>query len=111
MGNASWILARVILSACVGIGSGTPRDVSAATTAAPPKIVKGNGVNGPKGMVWVPGGEFLMGSDHKLAQRNERPAHRVRVHGFWMDETHVTNAQFARFVKSSGYVTLSLIHI
>jgi formylglycine-generating enzyme len=56
-------------------------------------------------MVWVPGGEFLMGSDHKLAQKNERPAHKVRVHGFWMDRTHVTNAQFADFVKATGYVT------
>jgi formylglycine-generating enzyme required for sulfatase activity len=56
-------------------------------------------------MLWVPGGEFLMGSDHKLAQRNERPAHKVRVGGFWMDRTHVTNAQFAAFVKATGYVT------
>jgi len=46
-----------------------------------------------------------MGSDHKLAQRNERPAHKVRVGGFWMDRTHVTNAQFAAFVKATGYVT------
>ena len=57
------------------------------------------------GMVWVPGGDFLMGSDHQLAQGNERPAHKVRVHGFWMDTTHVTNAQFAAFVKATGYVT------
>jgi len=56
-------------------------------------------------MAWVPGGEFLMGSDHKLAQKNERPAHKVRVAGFWMDRTHVTNTQFAAFVKATGYVT------
>ena len=56
-------------------------------------------------MVWVPGGEFLMGSDHKLAQPNERPTHRVKVGGFWMDQTHVTNSQFAEFVKATGYVT------
>jgi len=55
--------------------------------------------------MWVPGGEFLMGSDHKLAQRNEKPAHKVRVGGFWMDQTHVTNRQFAEFVKATGYVT------
>ena len=66
---------------------------------------EGDGVRGPAGMVWVPGGEFLMGSDHKLAQKNERPAHKVRVSGFWMDRTHVTNAQFAAFVKATGYVT------
>ena len=34
----------------------------------------------------------------------EQPAHRVRVDGFWMDETEVTNAQFRRFVEATGYV-------
>ncbi len=65
----------------------------------------GDGVTTPRAMAWVPGGEFMMGSDHKLAQRNERPAHRVRVGGFWMDTTHVTNDQFAEFVRQTGYVT------
>lgn len=73
--------------------------------SAKPRVVEGDGVRGPAGMAWVPGGEFLMGSDHKLAQKNERPAHKVRVRGFWMDQTHVTNAQFAEFVKATGYVT------
>jgi formylglycine-generating enzyme len=76
-----------------------------AFPAGAAKVVEGDGVRGPKGMMWVPGGEFLMGSDHRLAQKNERPAHKVRVAGFWMDKTHVTNAQFARFVKATGYVT------
>lgn len=70
-----------------------------------PEIRAGDGVNGPPDMMWVPGGTFMMGSDHKLAQPNERPAHRVRVSGFWMDRTHVTNAQFARFVAATGHVT------
>jgi len=70
-----------------------------------PVVVEGDGIHGPRDMVWVPGGEFLMGSDHRLAQANERPAHKVRVHPFWMDKTHVTNAQFAAFVNATGYVT------
>lgn len=70
-----------------------------------PVVVLSDGVNAPKGMSWIPGGEFMMGSNHKLAQRNERPAHLVRVHGFWMDQTHVTNDQFAEFVKETGYQT------
>ncbi|WAG76565.1 formylglycine-generating enzyme family protein [Metapseudomonas furukawaii] len=70
-----------------------------------PTIIIGDAVRGPAGMAWVPDGEFLMGSDHKLAQPNERPAHRVRVHGFWMDRHHVTNAQFHEFVEATGYVT------
>jgi formylglycine-generating enzyme required for sulfatase activity len=65
----------------------------------------GEGVHGPRGMLWVPGGKFLMGSDHEHAQPNERPAHPVRVSAFWMDATDVTNAQFAEFVQATGYVT------
>jgi formylglycine-generating enzyme len=61
--------------------------------------------NNPSGMAWVPGGEFTMGTDSKLGRPEEKPAHRVRVDGFWMDETEVTNAQFRRFVDSTGYVT------
>lgn len=59
----------------------------------------------PPGMVWIPGGEFTMGSDSDLAWPDEKPAHRVRVDGFWIDETEVTNAQFAKFVDATGYVT------
>jgi len=69
------------------------------------KVVIGDGINGPRSMAWIPGGEFLMGSDSKMAQPNEKPAHRVKVHAFWMDTHHVTNAEFRRFVDATGYVT------
>jgi sulfatase modifying factor 1 len=59
----------------------------------------------PPGMAWIPGGEFTMGSDASSASVAERPAHRVRVDPFWMDETDVTNAQFAEFVAATRYVT------
>jgi formylglycine-generating enzyme required for sulfatase activity len=62
-------------------------------------------VGSPPGMVWIQGGEFTMGSDSPDALMPERPAHRVRVDGFWMDETDVTNAQFRAFVEATGYVT------
>ena len=39
----------------------------------------------PAGMVWIPGGEFVMGTDDPEANPAERPAHRVRVGGFWID--------------------------
>jgi len=71
----------------------------AGTSSKAPQIVERDG------MMWIPGGQFLMGSDHKLAQDNERPAHRVKVDGFWMDRYHVTNAAFRRFVEATGYVT------
>ena len=41
------------------------------------------------------------------ATHDSRPNHRVRVEGFWMDATEVTNAQFAEFVNATGYVTVS----
>ena len=56
-------------------------------------------------MRWIPGGEFLMGSDQHYPE--ERPAHRVRVHGFLADATAVTNADFAAFVAATGYVTVA----
>lgn len=59
----------------------------------------------PPGMVWVPGGEFTMGTDAEVGWPDEKPAHRVRVDGFFMDETEVTNAQFRAFVAATGYVT------
>ncbi|QDH70443.1 formylglycine-generating enzyme family protein [Marilutibacter alkalisoli] len=55
------------------------------------------------GMVWVPPGEFRMGSDYHYPE--EAPAHPVEVDGFWMDIAPVTNAQFRRFVEATGYVT------
>jgi formylglycine-generating enzyme required for sulfatase activity len=72
----------------------------------------------PEGMVWIPGGEFSMGASpvegidgggpgcgDPLA--DSRPVHRVYVDGFWMDGTEVTNEQFARFVRATGYVTVA----
>lgn len=46
-----------------------------------------------------------MGSDDHYPE--ERPAHRAVVDGFWMDETAVTNAEFAAFVAATGHVTLA----
>src|SRR5262249_51635275 len=59
----------------------------------------------PSGMVLTPAGEFVMGTDAPATPRNERPAHRVKVDGFWMDDHEVTNAEFRRFVVATGYVT------
>jgi sulfatase modifying factor 1 len=59
----------------------------------------------PPGMAWIRGGEFTMGTDSSLGWPDEKPAHRVQVDGFWMDETEVTNAQFREFVDATGYLT------
>jgi formylglycine-generating enzyme required for sulfatase activity len=62
-------------------------------------------VSSPPGMVWAPGGELTMGTDAPYASRAEGPAHRVRIDGFWTDQTDVTNARFRAFVAATGYVT------
>ena len=54
-------------------------------------------------MEWIPGGTFTMGSDHHY--REEAPAHRETVDGFWIDRWPVTNAPFRKFVEETGYVT------
>ena len=56
-------------------------------------------------MVLIPGGSFLMGSDHHYPE--EAPAHQVTVGGFWIDRHTVTNAEFARFVAKTGHVTVA----
>ena len=59
----------------------------------------------PPGMIWIPGGEFTMGTDEEESYAVERPAHRVLLDGYWIDETEVTNDQFRAFVEATGYVT------
>ncbi|SHH22529.1 formylglycine-generating enzyme family protein [Flavobacterium defluvii] len=69
----------------------------------------------PEGMVWIPGGEFSMGSnveDESLCSlkgvtKDAAPIHRVYVDGYYMDETEVTNAEFEKFVKATGYITVA----
>src|SRR5689334_4927501 len=62
-----------------------------------------------EGMVWISGGTFEMGSKIPGGRADEYPVHKVTVKGFWMDATEVTNAQFAKFVEATGYVTTSEI--
>jgi len=66
-------------------------------------------------MAWIPGGTFSMGGVNPTgmtdggmeAMDDARPVHRVMVDGFYMDKTEVTNAQFAKFVKATGYITVA----
>jgi formylglycine-generating enzyme required for sulfatase activity len=68
----------------------------------------------PNGMVWIPGGTFLMGNSAEPPAGNpdhckpdEFPPHEVELDGFWMDETPVTNRQFEQFVAMTGHVTFA----
>lgn len=55
------------------------------------------------GMVYLSGGEFILGTT--LGYEEERQEIKTRVQGFWIDQTEVTVAQFAAFVKATSYIT------
>ncbi|TWT46871.1 formylglycine-generating enzyme family protein [Botrimarina hoheduenensis] len=86
----------VVLCATTAWSDAVPSPPEAAQPAPP-----------APGMVWIAGGEFSMGTDSPDSFPNERPAHPVRVSGFWMDATPVTNAEFANFVEATGYKTIA----
>ncbi|MGQ9632441.1 MAG: formylglycine-generating enzyme family protein [bacterium] len=84
----------------VGIASAEERTIE---TADGPKILKFKVGGDGKEMVWIPGGTFEMGDRWGDGAPDERPAHTVKIDGFWMDTTEVTNDEFQRFVESSGH--------
>ena len=57
-------------------------------------------------MVWIPEKTFEMGANNSQYPE-EGPVHNVTVSGFWMDRYLVTNKQFQRFVKETGYITFA----
>ena len=61
----------------------------------------------PDGMVYIPGGSFIMGSQGSGSKESEGPEHEVIVSSFFMDETEVTNAQFRKFIEATGYKTVA----
>lgn len=60
-----------------------------------------------EGMIQLPGGSFSMGSERFYPE--EAPLRQVKVGAFWIDETPVTNAQFAAFVAATGHITFAEI--
>jgi formylglycine-generating enzyme required for sulfatase activity len=122
--RSAWALGGVVVVAgSMAVGVTTWRSHPQAIEAPPsnqflPTVENKRLAPGPApdGMVWIPGGEFSMGAQvppdprdavGMQATTDSRPVHRVAVDGFWMDATEVTNEQFARFVKATGYVTLA----
>jgi formylglycine-generating enzyme len=55
------------------------------------------------GMVAVKGGSFRMGADDTYTE--EGPSRLVTVKDFWIDRYELTNAEFAKFVDATAYVT------
>ena len=58
-------------------------------------------------MVWIAGGKFTMGGIGEDTLVDETPMHDVRIDGFWIDKTEVTNEQFEKFVQATNYVTVA----
>jgi formylglycine-generating enzyme required for sulfatase activity len=85
--------------------SNIPSRFPSLTQRAAAPVLSGAEDKNHAGMVWIKPGTFMMGGDNNQAQQDEFPKHKVSVKGFWMDATEVTNAEFARFVKATGYIT------
>ena len=82
------------------------KDSLSCCSKLPPRFnVFGMKVDKHDGMVWIPGGTFIMGGNNSQARKDEYPNHKVQVSGFYMDATEVTNEQFDAFVKATGYIT------
>jgi formylglycine-generating enzyme len=100
--SSPWMIAGALGLVLSGVGVYHPHDAS--------RHMKINGSRTLEpvlpGMKWIPGGEFWMGTaDDNMP--DARPWHRVYVDSFLMDETEVTNQQFAQFVNGTGYVTVA----
>ncbi|HEY9559342.1 MAG TPA: formylglycine-generating enzyme family protein [Anseongella sp.] len=95
-----WLGLLAVLTACTS----TPKKTDNKEQKGPTATRTAEAV--PENMVWVPGGSFMMGTENPEFP-DAGPVHPVRINGFWMDPHEVTNAQFAEFVKATGYVTVA----
>ena len=112
-----WTGLTTILSGCFSASSDVVKETvdsaHSCTANLPPRLqpsvssssVLKNDTSSTEGMVWITGGELLLGAGDAEGRPDEYPQHPVRVSGFWMDATEVTNAQFRKFVKATGYIT------
>jgi sulfatase modifying factor 1 len=109
MMDRTMMLAVVLVA---GAGCRSQRDATPTTGAErpPSAAVHINTASAagpaPSGMTWIPGGTFWMGCEG-CGMPDALPAHLVSVDGFWMDQTPVTNAEFERFVKATGFITVA----
>ncbi|MBI5877338.1 MAG: SUMF1/EgtB/PvdO family nonheme iron enzyme [Chloroflexi bacterium] len=96
--SAVVLIALIALSA----GGGVPGYVPAATPSPAPSAPRlgEERVFGSGAMVYVPAGDFKMGSNTNW--NDEKPQHRVALDGYWIDKTEVTNAQYAKCVTAGA---------
>ena len=80
----------------------TPAEVQDDTAPAPKRVEAGINPKDGAEMVWVPAGEFLMGSTDDEGVRDERPQRKVYLDGYWMYKTEVTVAQYRKFCEATN---------
>jgi sulfatase modifying factor 1 len=103
--KVAFLVCGLLAVAFALVSGGTMTSLSAkASTPDEPSADQARG-KAPPEMVWIPTGTFLMGTNDKESFPDERPAHLVQIQGFWIDQHDVTNADFAKFVEKTGYVT------
>ena len=107
-GIASGIIGLSLIGVLLWAMSGNSNSVvktaesnSAKNTSAANNSNKTNSPAAPEKMVYVAGGEFMMGRDDGKSE-TEKPAHKVSVQPFYMDVYETTNEQYAEFVKATN---------
>jgi len=108
LGNMIWQNLDSWLNPPQQVTSGPVQPTKTATVPRVPTATVG-ATTGKDGMslVFIPAGDFLMGSSNQddLSQSNEKPQHKVYLKAYWIDKTEVTIGMFRKFVQSTGYVT------
>ena len=104
------LIAAISLFALASCERPATRPATVASAPAGPSVCLKDRVapepgHATAGMVYVAGAVFQMGA--KPFRPEEGPPRPTRVKGFWIDRTDVTNADFGRFVKATGYLTLA----
>lgn len=105
----------VLLSSMLFLGACSQESSSESTTEeiSPAPTDASTPADSPKGMVLIPGGTYSRGGDagemggNSFSHQSAYPIHEVQVDAFWIDETEVTNREFAAFVEATGYVTFA----
>ena len=120
MKNVKWIVLAIVVLGGASFfyfqynKKKNEEEMSCCTTKIPNRFasnsknadnVNANSTGNKEGMVWIEGGIFEMGADNEQGREDELPKHQVKLKGFYMDATEVTNKQFAAFVKATGYIT------
>lgn len=96
IGSLMVLFVMIVVSASGGAAAGPVTPPTPVATAVRP-------ADGAV-MVYVPAGEFLMGSVEG-GDSDEQPQHSVYLDAYWIDQTEVTNRQFEAFVAATGYRT------